>query len=230
MASHVGVSGIVVLEEGKMASTVKLDDEAEQEILSSWRLLSSKPNLIVCNVDVRAANRLNRACCNVPLFLTLCAVQEAAAASGNAHTETVAKYLQAENDGRSSLYVCARLEAEAMIFEEDPVKRRDIYASYGMEDSALSALINKTFEKLGMICYYTAGPREARAWPIRKGATARAAAGEIHSDMEKGFIKAETISYDDFVKGSRKARLEGPNYVVQEGTAPAAARISTSTS
>jgi ribosome-binding ATPase len=129
--------------------------------------------------------------------------------------------LQEEGANRDWIHICAKLEAEAMIFEEDPVKRREIYQSYGMQDTELTNLINKTFKMLGMINYYTAGVREARAWPIPRGSPARKAAGEIHTDMEKGFIKAETISYDDFVAGSRKFRLEGPNYVVQDGASSA---------
>lgn len=88
---------------------------------------------------------------------------------------------------------------------------------YGMEDTSLHGLISKSFSMLGMICYYTAGVKEARAWPIMRGTTARSAAGEIHTDMEKGFIKAETIAFKDFINGVRKFRLEGPNYIVQDG-------------
>ncbi len=119
--------------------------------------------------------------------------------------------------------MCA--EAEAQIAELDPAERAEFLADLGLERSGLDQLITAAYRLLGLITFFTAGPQEARAWTIRAGTKAPRAAGEIHSDIERGFIRAEVISYDDYVRlGSEQAvkdagrlRVEGKEYVVADG-------------
>jgi GTP-binding protein YchF len=177
----------------RMASISREDDKA-------WRmlqLLTTKPDLYVCNVD------------------------EASASSGNALSEKVVA--RAKADGAKAVVISAKIEAEIAML--DPAERAEFLEAIGLEEPGLNRLIHEAYALLGLQTYFTVGPKEARAWTIPVGATAPQAAGVIHTDFEKGFIRAETIAYDDYVRlngegGAREAgkmRLEGKDYVVGEG-------------
>ena len=184
------------LNEGRPARAAKIDAEDEK----GWRmlqLLTSKPALYVCNVD------------------------EASAATGNALSEKVAE--KARQDGAESVVISAQIEAEIALLDAD--ERTEFLETLGLEEPGLNRLIREAYKLLGLQSYFTAGPKEARAWTIPVGATAPQAAGVIHTDFEKGFIRAETIAFDDYVKfngeaGAREAgklRQEGKEYVVHDG-------------
>jgi ribosome-binding ATPase YchF (GTP1/OBG family) len=129
----------------------------------------------------------------------------------------------ADRDGAELIVICA--EAEAQIAELDPAERAEFLADLGLERSGLDALVTVAYRLLGLLTFFTAGPKEARAWTVRKGATAPRAAREIHSDIERGFIRAEVITYDDYaalgseqaVKDVGKLRVEGRDYVMRDG-------------
>ena len=187
---------LALLKEGLPAR--KADVDAEQE--KAWRglqLLTQKPVLFVANVD------------------------EDSAASGNALSEIVAK--RAAEEGAGAVHISARIEAELAQLADD--EQADYLEALGLEEPGLNRLIRAGYDLLGLQTYFTAGPKEARAWTVPVGATAPKAAGVIHTDFERGFIRAETISYEDYVEldgetGAREAgkmRLEGKEYVVQDG-------------
>ena len=185
-----------VLREGKPARAVEVD----KDDLKGWRelqLLTTKPVLFVANVD------------------------EGAAAAGNAYSAKVEERAATEN--ARCVVIAARIEEElAQLDDEEQAEYLD---SLGLEEPGLNRLIAAGYELLGLQTYFTAGPKEARAWTVRKGATAPQAAGVIHTDFERGFIRAETISYEDYValggeagaKEAGKMRLEGKEYVVKDG-------------
>ncbi|HEX8232931.1 MAG TPA: redox-regulated ATPase YchF [Caulobacteraceae bacterium] len=166
----------------------------------AWRmlqLLTSKPALYVANVD------------------------EASAGSGNALSDAVAA--RAAEDEAKAVVISAKIESEvAMLAEEE---RAEFLEALGLEEPGLNRLIREAFALLGLQTYFTAGPKEARAWTVPVGATAPQAAGVIHGDFEKGFIRAETIAYPDYIefggevgaKESGRMRLEGKDYVVRDG-------------
>jgi GTP-binding protein YchF len=189
-------AALAELNAGRPARTVKVAAEDEK----AWRmlqLLTSKPALYVANVD------------------------EAAAADGNAMSQQVAE--RARRDGADSVVISAQIESEIAML--DAAERGEFLETLGLEEPGLNRLIREAYHLLGLQTYFTAGPKEARAWTIHKGDTAPQAAGVIHSDFEKGFIRAETIAYDDYVRlkgeaGAREAgklRQEGKDYVVQDG-------------
>ena len=166
----------------------------------AWRmlqLLTAKPVLVAANVE------------------------EASAAGGNALSETVAARAAAE--GARTVVVSARIESEIALLP--PAERGEFLEHLGLAEPGLDRLIHETYALLGLMTFFTAGPKEARAWTVPRGATAPQAAGVIHGDFETGFIRAETIAYDDFVRfggeaGAREAgklRSEGREYVVREG-------------
>ena len=166
----------------------------------AWKmiqLLTSKPALYVSNVD------------------------EASAADGNAMSKLVAE--RATRDGADSVVISAQIESEIAML--DSAERGEFLETLGLTEPGLNKLIRKAYHLLGLQTYFTVGPKEARAWTIHKGDTAPQAAGVIHGDFEKGFIRAETIAYDDYVKfkgeaGARdngKLRSEGKDYVVHDG-------------
>ena len=165
--------------------------------LAALRLLTSKPLLYVCNVD------------------------EAAAETGNALSAEVAAL--AETEGAGAVIVSAAIEAE--LAAVDPAERAEYLAAIGLEQPGLHRVIMAGYQLLRLLTFFTAGPKEARAWTIERGTTAADAGGAIHTDFKRGFICAETIAYDDFVRsggeiGARevgKMRLEGRDYVVQDG-------------
>ena len=169
----------------------------ELQILQGLNLLTSHPVLYVCNVA------------------------EADAATGNAHTATVEKMAAAQ--GASSVVISAAIEAEVAQLPDD--EEHEFLAAMGLEEPGLDRLIRAGYDLLRLITYFTAGPKETRAWTIQRGTKAPQAAGVIHSDFERGFIRAQTIAYDDYValggevpaKEAGKARDEGKDYVVQDG-------------
>ena len=185
------------LREGKPARTVEISED-EERLFKMLNLLTSKPVLYVCNVD------------------------EGDAATGNAYTEAVAKY--ATDNGAGSIVISAKIEAEVVQLS-DPEERQEFLEALDLEETGLSRLIQAGYQLLGLATYFTAGPKEARAWTIKVDSKAPQAAGVIHTDFEKGFICAETIAFDDFVglggevpcKEAGKMRQEGRDYTVKDG-------------
>jgi len=153
--------------------------------------------------------------------LYVCNVEEASAATGNALSEAVAK--MAASIGASAVVVSAAIEAEIATME--PTDRQEYLESLGLQETGLARVVRAAYELLGLITFFTIGPKEARAWTVKRGSKAPQAAGEIHGDFEKKFIRAETISYDDFVtlggenaaKDAGRLRAEGKEYVVADG-------------
>ena len=187
-----------VLEEGRPARSVELSKE-EQAIAKGFFLLSTKPTIYAANVDEETL------------------IDE----TGNAHVAAVRAHAATEN--AEVVLICAKLEAELVALEES--ERTEFLADLGVTSSGVDKLIKSAYKMLGLMSFLTAGEKEVRAWTIPIGTKAPQAAGEIHSDIERGFIRAEIISYEDLVNsGSRKAaaekglaRLEGKEYIMQEG-------------
>ena len=186
-----------LLRAGKPARLTQPRDDDEKRIFAQAQLLTAKPVLYVCNVE------------------------EASAANGNTLSAAVAAKAAAE--GAGSVVISAAIESE--IAQMDPADRPDFLAELGLTETGLARVVRAGYDLLHLITYFTAGPKEARAWTVEKGAKAPQAAGVIHTDFERGFIRAETISYDDYVRlggeaGARdagKLRSEGKDYVVQDG-------------
>jgi ribosome-binding ATPase len=187
---------LVLLREGRPARQATIAPE-ERPGFQALQLLTSKPVLYVCNVD------------------------EDAAASGNAHSRHVAE--RAAREGAGCVVISAKIEAElAGLAQGD----RDAYlAELGLAEPGLNRLIREGYKLLDLVTYFTVGPKEARAWTVTRGTRAPQAAGIIHTDFEKGFIRAETIAYEDYAalggevaaKDAGKMRLEGKDYVVADG-------------
>jgi GTP-binding protein YchF len=185
------------LQEGVPARRAALTQEQQLE-LKSLQLLSAKPVLYIANVD------------------------ETAAATGNAASQRVAEYAAAQ--GAEAVMISAAIEAELAVLA-DAGERHELLAALGLGETGLDQVIRAGYTLLDLITFLTAGPKEARAWTIPRGTRAPQAAGVIHSDFEKGFIRAETISYEDFVahggeqgaKDAGRMRLEGADYVVRDG-------------
>ncbi|MBD2096754.1 redox-regulated ATPase YchF [Trichocoleus sp. FACHB-591] len=183
------------LNEGKQARQVDLNEE-EEIIVKPLGLLTRKPIIYAANVS------------------------EDDLATGNAHVEQVRQYAGSE---AQVVVVSAQVESELIEIPED--ERQDFLASLGVEEGGLKSLIRATYELLGLRTYFTTGPKETRAWTIKAGMSAPQAAGVIHSDFERGFIRAETVAYKDLTTtGSMTAakekglvRSEGKEYIVQEG-------------
>jgi GTP-binding protein YchF len=184
------------LNAGRPARVAKVPPEDAK----AWRmlqLLTSKPALYVANVD------------------------EVSAADGNALSEDV--QTRAAADGARTVVISAKIESEIAMLDE--AERGEFLETLGLAEPGLNRLIRGAYELLGLQTFFTVGPKEARAWTIPVGATAPQAAGEIHTDFEKGFIRAETVAYDDYVRldgeaGARdagKLRSEGKDYVVKDG-------------
>jgi len=173
----------------------------------------------IAATDAAAANRLNLLTAKPVLYV--CNVEEANAAEGNAQTARVAA--MAREEGAAHVIVSAAIEAEVSQLPE--ADRAGFLADLGLEDSGLDRVIRAGYGLLGLITYFTVGPKEARAWTIIRGTKAPGAAGVIHGDFERGFIAAETIGYEDYVAakgeaGARdagKLRVEGRDYVVKDG-------------
>lgn len=187
---------LVLLREGKPARLVERKAE-EERAFGMLGLLSSKPVLYVCNVE------------------------ESSAATGNSFSKAVEE--QAAKEGAVAVVISAKIESEIATISRD--ERADFLETLGLEEAGLDRLIRAGYRLLDLITYFTVGPKEARAWTIYRGTKAPGAAGVIHTDFEKGFIRAETIGYEDYVAfngeaGARdagKLRLEGKGYVVADG-------------
>ena len=184
------------LEDGKPARVVEVDDE-DAKAWKMLQLLTTKPVLYVCNVG------------------------EAEAASGNPHSAKVAEMAAAQ--GNAHVIISAQIEEEISQLDEDEAVM--FLEEMGLAEAGLDRLIRAGYDLLHLETYFTVGPKEARAWTIRTGTSAPKAAGVIHGDFEKGFIRAETITYDDFVdlggeqaaKEAGKMRAEGKGYIVKDG-------------
>jgi ribosome-binding ATPase len=187
---------LALLREGKPARLVERKPE-EEKLFHSLGLLTSAPVLYACNVE------------------------EASAASGNAFSRKVEE--RAKEEGAMSVVISAKIESEIAMLPPD--ERADYLAAVGLQETGLDRLIRAGYALLHLVTYFTAGPKEARAWTITNGTKAPQAAGVIHTDFEKGFIRAETISYGDYIanngengaKDAGKMRLEGKDYVVADG-------------
>ena len=196
MASVLG-QALELLKDGKPARLTEPKDDEEARVLKQAQLLTAKPVLYVCNVA------------------------EDEAATGNALSEAV--FAKAEAEGAQAVVVSAAIEAE--LVGMPPEDRAEYLESLGLAESGLARVIRAGYKLLGLKTFFTAGPKEARAWTFPDGAKAPQAAGEIHSDFERGFIRAETIAYEDYVtlggeagaKEAGKLRQEGKEYVVQDG-------------
>ena len=190
------MKAVDLLREGKPARQAELTPE-QREPYRQLGLLTQKPVLYVCNVD------------------------EASAATGNVFSKRAEE--MAKREGAGAVVISARIEEE--VAQLAPAERAEFLASLGLEEPGLNKLIRAGYELLGLITFFTAGPKESKAWTVTKGSRAPQAAGVIHTDFEHGFIRAETIAYDDYVAaggeaGARDAgkfRLEGKEYVVQDG-------------
>ncbi|MER9233180.1 redox-regulated ATPase YchF [Mesorhizobium sp. M0622] len=202
----------------KEATTVLPMMEAALELLQA-----GKPARILLNgispEDLRILQGLNLLTSHPVLYV--CNVAEADAATGNAHTRAVEQMAAAQ--GARTVVISAAIEAEvAQLSDEEEL---EFLATLGLDEPGLNKVIRAGYELLQLITYFTVGPKETRAWTVHKGAKAPQAAGVIHTDFERGFIRAQTIAYDDFVrlggevaaKEAGKARDEGKEYVVQDG-------------
>jgi GTP-binding protein YchF len=188
----------VALEQGKNARTVEFDTKDDQKAAHDLFLLTNKPVLYVCNVD------------------------EASAVTGNAYVEQVREAVKTEQ--AEILVVAAKIEGE--IAELETYEEREMFLNeIGLNESGVSRLIKAAYKLLRLETFLTAGPQEVRAWTYRRGSKAPQCAGVIHTDFEKGFIRAEVIKYDDFVnyaseaavKEAGKMNVEGKEYIVQDG-------------
>jgi len=188
--------GLALLREGKPARLIERKPE-EEKLFHSLGLLTSAPVLYACNVE------------------------EASAATGNAFSRKVEA--RAKEEGALSVVISAKIESEIAMLPSD--ERADYLAAVGLKETGLDRLIRAGYALLHLVTYFTAGPKETRAWTITEGTKAPQAAGVIHTDFEKGFIRAETISYGDYIanngetgaKEAGKMRLEGKDYVVADG-------------
>ena len=186
----------MLLREGKPARLVERKPEEERNF-RMLGLLTSKPVLYVCNVE------------------------EGSADDGNSFSKQV--FEQAKKEGAVAVVISAKIESEIATLSRE--ERAEFLETLGLEEAGLDRLIRAGYKLLDLITYFTVGPKEARAWTIDRGTKAPGAAGVIHTDFEKGFIRAETIAYDDYVAlngeaGARdagKLRLEGKEYVVADG-------------
>jgi GTP-binding protein YchF len=190
------MKAVNLLRDGKPARLADLTPE-EKEPYRQLQLLTAKPVLYACNVD------------------------EASAASGNKFSEAVEA--MAKRQGAGAIVISAKIEEEvAQLAAEE---RAEFLGALGLEEPGLNRLIRAGYDLLGLITFFTAGPKEAKAWTVTKGSRAPQAAGVIHTDFEAGFIRAETIAYQDYVAGGGEAgareagkfRLEGKEYVVADG-------------
>ena len=187
---------LVLLREGKPARLAKIDAD-ERQTFDMLNLLTAKPVLYVCNVE------------------------EASAATGNALSDKVAEMAKAQ--GAGAVVISAAIEAE--VAQLSPEEQAEYLETLGLTEPGLDRLIRAGYDLLGLITYFTVGPKETRAWTITRGTKAPQAAAVIHSDFERGFIRAQTIAYDDYIacggeagaKEAGKARDEGKEYVVADG-------------
>jgi GTP-binding protein YchF len=196
--AHVMDICLEALRAGKPARTVKLNTDDEVKYFKQLQLLTSKPVLYVCNVLEKDAK------------------------SGNKHTARVAEMAKAQ--GAEYVVICAAIESEiAQLGSEE--EKKEFLASIGLDEPGLNRVIRAGYKLLDLITFFTCGPKETRAWTVRRGSRAPQAAGVIHTDFEKGFIRAETIDIKDFLtlggeqpaKEAGKMRQEGKDYTVKDG-------------
>ena len=187
-----------MLQNGKAARLARPTDPEAQKIFDNMYLLTGKPVLYACNVD------------------------EAAAATGNEYAKRV--FQMAESQGNKAVIISAAIESEVAQLT-DETERREFLEALGLKETGLSRIIKAGYELLGLETFFTSGPKESHAWTMKKGCLAPQAAGIIHTDFEKGFIRAEVVSYQDYVQyrgesGARengKLRQEGKTYAMQDG-------------
>jgi GTP-binding protein YchF len=185
------------LEAGKPARSLELPAEDKRNV-ATWGLLTTKPVLYCCNVG------------------------EGDLPDGNAWSDQVKA--RAAREGAGVVILCGKIEAELAEVTE-PAEKAELLAAYGLKEPALASLARECYRLLGLQSYFTAGEKEVRAWTVRKGALAPEAAGVIHTDFEKGFIRAQVYSVADLeelgseaaIKGAGRMRMEGKDYVVQDG-------------
>ncbi|TCM22019.1 hypothetical protein EDF56_101699 [Novosphingobium sp. PhB165] len=196
IASVLG-QALELLREGKPARLTQPKDEDEARVFAQAQLLTAKPVLYVCNVE------------------------EEAAAEGNEFSARV--FEKAKADGATAVIVSAAIESELVGMEAE--ERMVFLEEMGLHETGLARIIRAGYDLLHLLTFFTVGPKEARAWTVHQGAKAPEAAGEIHSDMQRGFIRAETIAYEDYIalngeagaKEGGKLRQEGKEYVVHDG-------------
>ena len=198
IAGQVEVSKKVleVLKDGKAARLVKIKPE-EEKIFKELQLITSKPQLFVCNLKEHELG-------------------------GNKYSDLVEKFGQ--ENGYQVLKICAQIEAEVAGLETEEEKK-EFLSAVGLEETGLAQIIKSSYKLLDLITFFTVGPKECHAWTLKKDSTAPKAAGVIHTDFEKGFIRAETISYNDYIalngeegaKTAGRLRLEGKDYITQDG-------------
>ncbi len=197
LVAAVLLPALELLREGKPARLARPDGEDELRVFEQAQLLTAKPVLYVCNVD------------------------ESSAGSGNDHSARV--FAKAKTEGAQAVIVSAAIESD--LVSMDPEDRGVFLEEMGLSESGLARVIRAGYELLHLITFFTVGPKEARAWTVPSGAKAPEAAGTIHSDMQRGFIRAETIAYEDYVtlggeagaKDAGKFRQEGKDYAVKDG-------------
>ena len=197
IAASVLGQALDLLREGKPARLTVPKDEEEARVFAQAQLITAKPVLYVCNVE------------------------EEAAGEGNAFSARV--FERAAAEGANAVVVSAAIEAEIVTMPLE--ERADFLGALGLEEAGLARIIRAGYDLLHLLTFFTVGPKEARAWTVHAGAKAPDAAGEIHSDMQRGFIRAETIGYDDFVtlggetaaRDAGKLRQEGKEYVIRDG-------------
>lgn len=188
---------LVLLKEGKAARLVTINSAEEEKILKGLQLITSKPQLFVCNLKEHEL-------------------------AGNKYSQMVEEF--GAQNGYKVLKICAQIEAEIASLETEEEKK-EFLESVGLSETGLSQIIRNSYDLLQLITFFTVGPKECHAWMLKKGSSAPKAAGVIHTDFEKGFIRAETISYSDYVtlngeegaKNAGKLRLEGKDYIVADG-------------
>lgn len=186
-----------LLRAGRPARLTERSDKDEERIFAQAQLLTAKPVLYVCNVE------------------------ENAAASGNHHSDAV--FAMAKAQGANAVVISAKIESE--LVGMDMAERMEFLTAINLEETGLTRIIRSGYDLLHLITFFTAGPKEARAWTVEAGAKAPQAAGAIHSDFERGFIRAETIAYEDYIalegearaRDAGKLRQEGKEYIVKDG-------------
>lgn len=187
-----------VLEEGRPARETELNGEDEHTLMKQLQLITSKPVVYACNVA------------------------EEDATGGNSYSQTVTDF--AAKNGNSTVIISAAIEEEVSQLETQ-AEKDEFLSTLGLKESGLAQVIRAGYDLLDLITYFTIGPKEARAWTVRRDTKAPKAAGQIHGDFERGFICAETIAYDDYIacngeqgaKTAGKSRQEGRDYIVQDG-------------
>lgn len=188
---------VAILEENQSARSYQASDEQEEKLVKNLQLITSKPQIIVCNLKEDEVQ-------------------------GNQYSEKVGDFGKQNNV--NVLNISAQIESEISALESEEEKR-EFLESVGLEETGLSQIIRNSYQALDLITFFTVGPKECHAWTVKKDSLAPKAAGVIHTDFETGFIRAETISTDDYIslngeegcKNAGKVRVEGKEYVTQDG-------------